>query len=313
MSFALKVKQELANIEQMPECCFHAMTYGMLLFGRTFSPLSVSLLTEHECVAKRYASLIKRTTGVTVQINVSNAGKYTASILNENDRQTVLSAFSVSGNETFYRINRANLLNECGNDETEDINCCNSSFLRGAFLSCGTITDPNKGYHLEYVVPYRTLSLDLMKILTEYGLKAKHMLRRSVNVIYLKDSESIVDLLNIIGAKLASFDMMNIKIYKDIRNSTNRKTNFNYANISRTVCASYDQIEKINLIKQSGYFDSMDIDLQKLALLRLENPDSSLSELGEFFDPPLTRSAVNHRMKKIVSIYDKLKENGGDD
>ncbi len=298
----MTVKQELAKIEDTAPCCAHACAYAMLLFGRAFNLGSVSIMTEHECVAKKYASAIEQSSGIVPLFQVSQAQKYTVSVENAEERKKLLGVFSVSGNESFSRINRGNLLNERSDSETEVINCCNGAFLRGAFLSCGTISDPKKSYHLEFVVPFRTLSLDLLKMINEYGLKAKHMTRRGVNVIYVKDSESIEDLLNIMGAKMAAFEIMNIKIYKDIRNVSNRRTNFNYANISRTVSASYDQIEKIEKIMKNGAFEALDEDLQHLARLRVENPDSSLRELGEMFDPVLSRSAVNHRLQKIIAF-----------
>ncbi|MCM1363477.1 MAG: DNA-binding protein WhiA [Faecalibacterium sp.] len=304
MSFSSTVKEELVKIENIAPCCLHAMAYGMLLFGRSFNLKSVSLMTEHECVAKQYALMIEKTTNVAPHFLVSDAGKYSISVDNPEEAVQVLSEFFVSGNEAFMRINRGNLLNECSSDATEDFNCCNGAFLRGAFLSCGTISDPNKGYHLEFVVPFRTLSFDLMKMLTDYGLKAKHMVRRGANVIYVKDSESIEDLLNIMGAQMAAFEIMNIKIYKDIRNVSNRITNFNCANISRTVSAAYDQIEKIEKLIKNGTFESLDDELRAFARVRIDNPDASLRELGEMFDPPLSRSAVNHRIKKILSFYD---------
>lgn len=307
MSFSARVKEELTKIEQMPPCCAHAMTYGLLLFGRSFNRSGgVSIMTEHEAVAKKYAEMLESGTGVKPSFSVSRAGKYTVSVEDETDMQTVFSAFSTSGNEAIARINRGNLLNECGETPSELLNCCNGAFLRGAFLSCGTISDPNKGYHLEFVVPFRRLSLDLMKMLTEYNLKAKNMLRRGVNVIYLKDSESIEDLLNIMGAPKSAFEIMDIKIVKDIRNVSNRINNFSFANISRTVKASYDQVEAINKIISAGAFDSLPEDMRDFAKKRLDNPEASLSELGSLYDPPLSRSAVNYKLKKLISISSKL-------
>ncbi|MBQ8028689.1 MAG: DNA-binding protein WhiA [Clostridia bacterium] len=302
MSFSSDVKQELTAIKDIPSCCLHAMTYGMLLFGRAFNSRNISIMTEHECVAQMYCSLINKDIGVSVKINQSSAGKYSINIENKETINKILSSFSVNGNESVTRINRGNLLNEHEDDSLEILNCCNSAFLRGAFLSCGTITDPNKGYHLEFVVPFKILSMDLMKILTEYGISAKHMLRRGVNVIYIKESESIEDLLNIIGAKLSAFEIMNIKIYKDIRNTVNRQTNFSFANISRTAGAACKQIDEIEKLKEKGWFSRLDEDLQSFAELRIENPEASLRELGEMCDPPISRSAVNHKLKKISNF-----------
>lgn len=305
MSFSSAVKKELSQIDDMPSCCTHAMAYGMLLFGRAFNARSVSIMTEHECVAKKYSQLIFETSKVNAPIHVSEAEKYSINIEDKEEILKILTEFSTNGNESIVRINRGNLLNENENEESEIMNCCNSAFLRGAFLSCGTISDPNKSYHLEFVVPFRTLSLDLLKLLTEYNIKAKSMLRRGVNVIYVKESESIEDLLNIMGATMSAFEIMNIKIYKDIRNTTNRQTNFSFANISRTVSAAGEQLDSISKLHQSGAFSYLPKDLQHFANVRSENPEASLRELGELFDPPLSRSAVNYRLKKILAFSRK--------
>lgn len=308
MSFSAKVKEELAKIETTAPCCLKATAYGMLLFGRSFNSRCISIMTEHACVAHKYADLIEKTTKAQASVHVSQAGKYSIVFEQQETVNAILNEFSVNGNEAVTRINRGNLLNENEDEASEIMNCCNSAFLRGAFLSCGTISDPNKGYHLEFVVPYKTLSLDLLKLLTEYGLKAKHMLRRGVNVIYMKDSESIEDLLNIMGATMSAFEIMNIKIYKDFRNTSNRQTNFSFANISRTVTAAFDQIDAITRMRENGVFEYMPQELRDFAILRLENPEASLRELGELCEPALTRSAVNHRLKKILAYSQKTVE-----
>ena len=306
MSFSAKVKNEM--IQNMPtaSCCQHAMAYGMLLFGRQFNSTGVSLMTEHAGVAELYFDFLSRLCGVTPKKKVSPAGKYTVYVEPKVLKQA-LSVFSVSGNESFSRINRANLLNESSTDNGMD--CCNHALFKGAFLSCGTISDPNKSYHLEFVVPYRTLSFDLMKMLDECGIKAKHMTRRGVNVIYIKDSESIEDLLNLMGATLSAFEIMNIKIYKNFRNVSNRRTNFDEANTSRLARAACTQLDAIRVLRQNHLFDSLPDELREIAVAREENPDASLNELGALFSPALSRSAVNHRLQKIVTLSHSLLDN----
>lgn len=308
MSFSSSIKEELCSISDMPECCVHSMAYGMLLFARMFGSRGISILTEHRCVADKYAELLKLTANCDADIHVSSAEKYSVNIEDKAEILKILSAFSVGENESFLRINRGNLLNEHDDKRSEILNCCNGSFLRGAFLSCGTVCDPTKSYHLEFVVPYKTLSLDLLKMLTEYNLKAKHMVRRGVNVIYLKDSESIEDLLNIMGAQMSAFEIMNIKIEKDLRNTSNRRANFSFANISRTAYAAYDHIEVIKKMIAKGTFNLLSADLKRIAQIRIDNPEMSLRELGEMCDPPLSRSAVNHRLKKIAAYSEKTAE-----
>lgn len=305
MSFSAKVKQELTKTENMPPCCMHALTYGLLLFARSFNYSGISIMTEHECVAEKYRDCVNSECGVCPELKISKAGKYTVSVTGTDSKKKVFECFSLSGNEAVMRINRGNLLNESTGDPSEAWNCCNGAFLRGAFLSCGTISDPNKGYHLEFVVPFRALSRDLEKMLTEYNLKAKTMTRRGINVIYLKDSESIEDLLNIMGAQNAAFEIMDIKIFKDVRNSANRKSNFSVANISRTVKASFDQVEAFNKLIENGVYDTLDEPSKFFLNLRIENPDASLRELGQMYNPPISRSAVNYKIKKLMELYEK--------
>lgn len=311
MSFSSEIKSELMKRTDLPNCCRHAMAYGMLLFGRSFNEQDISIMTDNPAVAEKYAELSLAITGVEAKRVVSDAGKTTVSFDKSADRKAVLDCFSNSGNEKTLRIDRGNLLNESevGFDEAIDsINCCNAAFLAGAFLSCGTCSDPNKSYHIEFIAPYRTLSLDLLKILTDFGLNAKHMLRRGINVIYIKDSTSIEELLTLMGAHMATMEIMNIKIYKDVRNLTNRRNNFENANLTRTVYASYDQVESITKLKDDGVFTTLSDDLKMIAQLRIDNPDSSLREIGDMCDPPLSRSAVNYRLKRLMDIAEKLEK-----
>ena len=312
MSFSSEIKSEIMKCSELPECCRHAMTYGMLLFGRSFNEQEISIMTDNPAVADKYTELTFDVTGVEASRFVSEAGKTTVSFSSLDDRKKVLDCFSNSGNEKVMRIDRGNLRNESENefeyDMQDSINCCNAAFLRGAFLSCGTCSDPNKSYHIEFIAPYRMLSLDLLKILTDYGLNAKHMLRRGINVIYIKDSTSIEELLTLMGAQMAAMEIMNIKIYKDVRNLTNRRNNFENANLTRTVYASCDQADSIQKLKDAGVFPTLSEDLKMIAHLRLENPDSSLREIGDMCDPPLSRSAVNYRLKRLMGIAEKLEK-----
>lgn len=304
MSFSSDIKDEILKIKDLPSCCEHAMAYGMLLFGRSFNEKEISIMTDNEKVAERYAEMLQKICGVTADVTVSEAGKATVCVASSDERRAVLNMFSTSGNEKFMRIDRGNLLNESSLDlaDPDVINCCNASFLRGAFLSCGTCSNPNKSYHIEFVAPFRTLSFDLMKLLTDYGLKAKHMVRRGINVIYIKDSACIEELLTRLGASIAAMEVMNVKIYKDVINLTNRRSNFESANLSRTVYASYDQVEAIKKLRQAGVLPTLSEDLRQIAVLREDNPEASLREIGQMCEPPLSRSAVNYRLKRLMEL-----------
>lgn len=310
MSFSCEIKDELIKIENMPSCCKHSMAYGMLLFSRSFNFNDISIMTDNSAVADKYVELCAEVTGVKPHKSVSQAGKITVSITSAEDRRKVLSFFSNSGNEKFMRIDRGNLRGESQSEDAQisGINCCEAAFLRGAFLSSGTCSDPNKSYHIEFIAPYRTLSMDLLKILTDFGLNAKHMLRRGINVIYIKDSTSIEDLLTLMGAQICAMEIMNIKIYKNVRNITNRRNNFENANLTRTVYASFDQVESIKKLKESGVYCTLSDELKLIANLRIENPDMSLREIGELCSPQLSRSAVNYRLKRLMNIAQKTTE-----
>ena len=273
----------------------------MLLFGRSFNLSEISLLTDNGAVAEKYIEAVKNASGVEGTLSVSQAGKYTVDFKNDDERRNVLSSFSSTGKEVVQRVDRGNLSNDSGG-ETGEMGCCDISFIKGAFLSCGTASDPNKSYHIEFVVPYKTLSLDLMKMLNDYGIKAKHMVRRYVNVIYIKDSESIEDLLALMGAHNAALEIINIKIYKDIRNITNRRLNFENANLTKTADAAFEQMKAIETIKAKGIYPTLSDELKHIANIRYENPDASLREIGDMCDPPLSRSAVNHRLKKLIAL-----------
>lgn len=301
MSFSTQIKDEIMKNTELPYCCTHAMAYGMLLFGRSFNLSDISLLTDNGAVAEKYVDTIKSASGVTGNLTVSKAGKYTVEFKNDSDRKNVLSAFSSSGKEIVQRVDRGNLSNDSGG-ETGEMGCCDISFIKGAFLSCGTASDPNKSYHVEFVVPYKMLSLDLMKMLNDYGIKAKHMVRRYVNVIYIKDSESIEDLLALMGAHNAALEVINIKIYKDIRNITNRRINFENANLTKTADAAFQQMKAIETVKEKGIYPTLSDDLKQIANIRYENPDASLRDIGDMCSPPLSRSAVNHRLKKLIAL-----------
>lgn len=301
MSFSSEIKDEIMKNIDLHECCIHAFAYGMLLFGRSFNLSEISLLTDNGAVAEKYIEAVKNASGVEGTLSVSQAGKYTVDFKNDDERRNVLASFSSTGKEVVQRVDRGNLSNDSGG-ETGEMGCCDISFIKGAFLSCGTASDPNKSYHIEFVVPYKTLSLDLMKMLNDYGIKAKHMVRRYVNVIYIKDSESIEDLLALMGAHNAALEIINIKIYKDIRNITNRRLNFENANLTKTADAAFEQMKAIETIKDKGIYPTLSDELKHIANIRYENPDASLREIGDMCDPPLSRSAVNHRLKKLIAL-----------
>lgn len=300
MSFSADVKNELLLIESENECCMHALTYGMMLFSRAFSYYDISLLTEHGGIAEKYCELMQKVCGVTPKLVKSEAGKYKIEVVTKEDRLKVLKTFGYDKKSGTSRLNWGNMSDEC----------CKTAFLRGAFLTCGTVNDPNKNYHLEFVVPYLNLSKDLKVFINDYdelNVVPKSITRNSNYVIYFKDSESIEDLLTVMGAHNSSLELMGVKMYKDMRNNVNRKLNFESANLDKTIDAAGKQINAILHIKNTVGLSYLSDDLKEIAEIRLENPDMSLRELCESLSTPITRSGVNHRLNKICSIAAQIK------
>ncbi len=306
MSFCSDVKDEICAIENEKPCCDKSEAYGLVLFARDFSSSKISFVTENPASAEKYASLIERVCGVTLKINHSSSGKLSVNAETSQERQQIRSAFGHDKSELSLRLNRANIENEC----------CQSAFLRGVFLACGGVTDPEKDYHGEFAVQRMNLCRDLEAFLGEVLFEPKSTQRKGCNVLYTKDSESVEDLLTFIGAQNSSLKLMSVKMFKDVRNNVNRKLNFETANISRTVAASLQQVEAIAAIRRTRGIESLPEDLQELAVLREENPEMSLRELGENLSVPISRSGVNHRLERIMEfakhIADQGEESGSD-
>lgn len=293
MSFSSDVKKELCSIEDMNDCCRRAEAYGLLYFGRAFGTEDISIMTDYEFVAERYKQAISFLVQTQPDVSVSKSGKYTVSVNNIDDRLDILNELGYSGKERTMRLLTSNI----ENDE-----CCFGAFIRGVFLSCGIITDPKKEYHLEFDVAYLSKSRDLSDMFEDFPVVPKISDRNGVNLVYFKDSSHIEDILTVMGAQLSVLSLINEKIYKDVRNKVNRKVNCDKANIKKTCEAATEQIRAIEKIKEKNMLDEIPAELKELALLRLDNPEMSLSELGANLTVPITRSGVNHRLKKLIDI-----------
>lgn len=304
MSFSSEIKTELCKIENKRECCLKAECYGVWLFSRCFSRKEAFYVTENRKLAQRMLELAAMAAGASGELSygVSRRKKpaYRVYLLDVQNRRQLLEAFGHTGLETSLRINRGVLENDC---------CC-AAFLRGAFLSCGMATDPNKGYRLEFTVAHKNLANDLYTLLHEvaaFQVSPAVVSRKGAYVVYLKESGQIENLLTYMGAAGASMELMQVKMYKEAKNDINRKTNFETANMDKTYSASARQIAAIASICDGPGLDSLPEDLRQLARLRLENPEMSLRELAEAIK--LSRSAVNYRMCRLLKIGEKLLSN----
>ncbi len=299
MSFSADVKREI--LDDLPDkpCCRAAQAYGMLEFGHAFSGREISIQTELEEVAELYAALTAEVCGVP-QPSADEIRRRTVLHTRRYDdaacRARVLERFGHTAADVSVRLNRANV----------DCDQCARALLRGAFLACGAVTDPNHDYHLEFGVPYYNLSRDLIALLGEVGFPAKSVTRNGSYVVYIKESERIEDMLTYLGAPHGALEMMSVKVIKSIRNETNRRNNCDSANIDKTVAAAGAHIDAVRRIERACGISALPENLQQIARLRLENPDMSLRELGAAMEPPLSRSGINHRLQRILEFADKL-------
>ena len=185
--------------------------------------------------------------------------------------------------------------------------CCQRAFLRGAFQGAGSISDPQKGYHMEFVCQDEARALQLQQVIQGFAVDAKIVIRKKYYVVYLKEGTAIVDLLNIMGAHVSLMNLENLRIVKEMRNSINRRVNCETANISKTVNAATRQIEDIEYLRDHYGLHKLPAALRQMAEVRLEYPDAPLKELGEYLDPPVGKSGVNHRLRKLSELADKIR------
>ncbi|MBQ7990857.1 MAG: DNA-binding protein WhiA [Oscillospiraceae bacterium] len=273
--------------------------YGMLLFCSKFGADEIEFRTESPLVRDMFVRLCGRVTGVethTEEVKLRST-LYKISLPEERDREEVIFRFRVSSRALVHRIQQENITNN-------NI----FAFLTGAFLSCGSMAEPMKEYHLEFAVPYEELAADLTAMIGNMGIACGTVRRKNVYVVYLKGSESIEDMLTLMGATNSAIELMNVKILKDVRNKANRIANCDTANIERTLTASRRQTEDIEYILAQGALDDLSDELRNMALLRLENPDVSLAELGAMLDKPVGRSGANHRLRRLSEIAAKMRE-----
>ncbi|NMA24575.1 MAG: DNA-binding protein WhiA [Clostridiales bacterium] len=300
MSFSNSTKAELCRDQLVRKCCALAESYGLLLYCNTFSAREIKIITENRELAQRLPKLLRHAFGLTFDIlptpdNELEAGakavKQTFIINRPEKLNAILDAFGFTGNRLLaHHINLGVLEDEC----------CRASFLRGAFLAGGSVTDPAKRYHLELVTDHYNVSREMYSLLLDMGFEPKEAKRKGNFVNYFKQSSAIEDFLTTIGAPLSAMKLMSEKVEKDMRNTINRKVNCDTANVSKTVDAALLQIEAIGRIAAATGLDSLPDKLRETAFRRLENPEMSLNELADLMS--VTKSCLNHRLRKLVEL-----------
>ncbi|MDP4153838.1 MAG: DNA-binding protein WhiA [Bacillota bacterium] len=296
MTFSQNVKSEICESKRFDnDCCRKAQLYGILFFSNIFSFTRFKLSTESVAVAKRIAALADAVCDSTLNITAAGVCEsdqlYTVTA-EDKDAERLFLDMGYGKETVSLRLNRANF--ECDS--------CIGAFISGAYLACGSITAPEKSYHLEFAGTHKSRADALHGLIEECDVTSNLIVRKSNYVVYMKDSESIEDMLNIMGAQNAAFDVMNVKIYKDIRNRINRAANCETANLAKALSAAAEQVAAIRKLQIRGLFDDLPENLRAAAQLRLENPDAPLAELVGMSDAPITKSGLNHRLKKLMEL-----------
>ena len=297
MSFSYETKVELCKLPQGSKCCAVAECYGMLLYCNTFSTREIRIITGNHELGRRIIERFSYAFSILFDIlpEKSKTGKQSYII---NAPEKLSHIFEVYGFST------DNLLAHHVNLGVLEEDCCRRSFIRGAFLAGGAITDPEKSYHLELVTDHYSVSRETYSLLLEMGFNPKETVRGGNNITYFKQSSAIEDFLTMIGAPIHAMELMSAKIEKDMRNSVNRKVNCDTANVTKIIDAAAIQIDAIKKIENAGAFEALPEKLRQTAHLRLQNPELSIKELAEASTPPVTKSCVNHRLRKIIEISD---------
>ena len=295
MSFSANVKSELCRPEVEKGCCALAEAMGALLYANTFSADGIRIVTESRDLGLRLPRLFRKGLGVSFDLlpEEGGSGKLTYTIT---DREKIRQVFSACGfsaeTSVSLHVNFALL----------EKDCCRRAFLRGAFLAGGSVTDPEKRYHLELSTTHWKVSRETGTLLLEMELPAKETERKGSSVLYYKQSEAIEDFLTAIGAPVSAMAVMEAKIEKDWRNEANRKTNCDSANVDKAVAAAQEQLAAIRKLEERAVLETLPEKLRQTAALRREYPETTLSELAELHEPPISKSAVNHRMRKLLSL-----------
>ena len=298
MSFSSDVKQELCKLNISRRCCAQAEAYGILLFCNTFHSRQVRIITESPWLKERLPVLFRKAFHISFDVIPEPEEKKGSFLIEDPEKLRVI--FETFGLEqsaaVSIHVNFAHL--------EEDH--CRMAFLRGAFLAGGSVTDPLKSYHLELATSHFHVGREVPALMQEAGFQPKTTTRKGNYITYFKQSEHIEDLLTAIGAPLSAMDMMTAKLERDIRGSVNRRVNCDAANLDKLVAAAQHQIESIHKLEECGLLSNQPAKLQEAAKLRQENPELTLNQLAALCDPPVTKSAFNHRLRKLVELAEAI-------
>ena len=277
MSFSSDIKAELARQYSKSDHCQLAELSAMIMLeGKIqMNPARLSFDSENPMLIEKYAILMKRAFAIDIH-----------KALSQEDCEMIIE-----------KIQGLYL----------EKTCCKRAFIRGAYMSTGSMSDPNKAYHFEIVCKSLDQATRLQELMQEFETDPKIVERKNHYVVYLKDGSQIVDMLNVMEAYVALMNLENVRIIKEMRNTVNRKVNCETANIGKTVNAALKQVADIELIRQHMGLDELPLPLREMAYVRLDYPEAPLKDLGQYMDPPVGKSGVNHRLRKLVAIADQYR------
>ncbi|HEY8363777.1 MAG TPA: DNA-binding protein WhiA [Tissierellaceae bacterium] len=313
MSFSSATKNELSRIPIVDDCCAMAELAALVRMNATIKisrndNVVLKFTTENAAIARRIFSLIKHIYNTSIEVVVRRNTQLKKNndyvvVVNEGDipRRILEDVGFIDEDHSYFNPNYSIP------KEIVEKRCCKRSYIRGAFIGGGSISNPEKTYHLEFVTGSEEHAEDLSRLINTFGLKSKVILRKENYVVYIKEGEQIVDLLNIIGAHQALLKLEDIRVFKNVRNNINRIINCETANLSKTIDASMKQIENIKIIEDTIGLENLPQNLREIAELRLQHREASLKELGMMLNPPVSKSGVNHRFRKIEKIAEDLK------
>ncbi len=313
LTFSGKIKEELArHWSEARHCQIAEIAAIVSMCGRVCissrEEYSIKVRTENLSVARKCFTLLQKTFNIKAEILV----------LRNKNKENVSYAVFVKRHEDAVKVLQASKLMDEDGEISEEFSvvknliiqhsCCKRAFIRGAFLAAGSMSNPEKSYHIEIVCAAEKKAEQLKDIINRFGLDAKVIVRKKSYVVYLKEGSQIVDLLSVMEAPVALMEMENIRILKEMRNSVNRKVNCETANINKTVSAAVKQADDIRYIRDTIGLGALPEGLQEIAGLRLEYPNATLKELGDLLLVPLGKSGVNHRLRKLSEIAEDLKK-----
>lgn len=315
MSFSSRVKSEITKDAQMTKEEAVALLSAIMKVSGTImyssSKLSFKITTENPSTARYVFKLLKEHFGIHAQLMVKKSSSlkknnvYIVIVSEDMGLKDLLKATGILGDDgDLFSVDYTIKKSLIRTDATK------KAYIKGSFLGSGSISNPEKAYHIEFVTNSHDYATSLMDLINTFDLSAKVIARKNTFIVYLKEGEQIVDILSIIGAYTSLFEIENIRIVKGMRNNVNRLVNCETANLSKTVNAAVRQVESIRLIEKSIGLSRLPKPLREIAELRLDYPDESLKELGEMMNPPVGKSGINHRLRKIEKIADELRRGG---